>query len=34
LNEYFEHAARLGLIPQLNPISIFAANQIPAKRSA
>ena len=34
LNEYFEHAARLGLIPQLNPISIFAGTQIPAKRSA
>ena len=25
LNEFFAHAARLGLVPQANPISIFAA---------
>src|SRR5258708_7223488 len=35
LNEYFAHAARLNLIPQLNPISIAAvASPSPAKRSA
>src|SRR5258708_4074627 len=33
LNEYFAHAARLNLIPQLNPISIAAA-PVPNKRSA
>ena len=35
LNEYFAHAARLNLIPQLNPISIAAvASPAPSKRSA
>jgi len=33
LNEYFAHAARLNLVPQLNPISIATA-PIPNKRSA
>jgi len=33
LNEYFAHAARLNLIPQLNPISIAAA-PVASKRSA
>jgi chorismate dehydratase len=31
LNQYFAHAARLGLIPQANPISIYGAAALPAR---
>ena len=34
LNEYFAQAARLNLIPQLNPINIAATSPVTAKRSA
>ena len=34
LTEYFSQAARLNLIPHLNPINIAAISPVPAKRSA
>ncbi len=34
LNEYFAQAARLNLIPKLNPINIATLSAVPAKRSA
>ena len=33
LNEYFAHAARLNLIPQANPISIYGSAALPARQS-